>query len=297
MPAAASAPPPKPRTITVPPPPPPPEPEAEIELPRPRTTEEPRAEEPAAAKPALPFSLDGVAELEALSDEQREGVISLARLDMLGPDEEVRVTGLVLILSGSATVQAALADVPAVRVVPGNVVYAKGSIADTMAIRIVGGAEPVRVAIWDLELIEQTLGQCPGLLDELEQASDRMQALAGATMGPIGERLDEAMRAVVLSRLEVRVLEPGDRIATKGQPVAGMVVVGSGGLDLEDAGDVVERLGPGDFLFAAEVLEAAAAPTDAVASAKGAVILFGKRSLAQDLLVSFPPLLEVFAGM
>jgi hypothetical protein len=292
MPAAASAPPPKPPTITSRPPAPEPEPEGEIELPLAPTADEP---EPA-LEPALPFSLEGVVELEALSDEQRVDVISLARLDTLGPDEEVRVTGLVLIVQGSATVQAELTDVPALRVSQGNVVYAKGSLADTMAIRIVGGSEPVRVAIWELDLIERTLGQYPGLLDELQQASDRTQALAGATMGPIGERLDEALRAVAVERLQVRVLEPGEQFATKGNPVAGIAVVGTGGLDLVDEGTIVEHLGPGDFLFASEVLAAAPAPADAVASAKGALILYGKQTLAKDLLVSCPPLLDVFAG-
>jgi hypothetical protein len=289
MPASMSAPPPKPPTLTSPPPPlpVPSEPRSKLDLPpAPPAAEAPEPE-------PLPFSLDGVAELEALSDEQRDEFIRLAHLDTLGPDEEVRVTGLVLIVDGTATVQASLADVAAVRVVRANVIYAKGSIADTLAMRIVGGAEPVRVAVWDLSLVEKTLGQYPGLLDELQQASDRLQALAGATMGVLGDRLDDSSRGAALEQLEVRVLEPGDRIATKGQPVPGMVIVGTGGLDVKDEGEVVEHLGPGELLFGPRVPEAGAAPADAVASTKGAVILFGKPALAHELLVSSPPLLEI----
>jgi len=101
------------------------------------------------------------------------------------------------------------------------------------------------------------------------------------------------VRSTTLEQLEVRVLVPGDRIATKGESVPGMVIVGTGGLDIQDGGEVVEHLGSGDLLFGAKVPEAGPAPADAVASAKGAVILFGKPALAHELLVSNPPLLEI----
>jgi hypothetical protein len=58
-----------------------------------------------------------------------------------------------------------------------------------------------------------------------------------------------------------------------------------------------ERLGPGDFLFATEVLGGGLAPTTARAGPRGAIVLFGARAVAHELLVTCPPLLEVFAGM
>jgi hypothetical protein len=56
-------------------------------------------------------------------------------------------------------------------------------------------------------------------------------------------------------------------------------------------------VGSGEFLFPGEVLGAGAAPLTARAGPGGALILFGDRMIAQELLVTCPPLLEVFAGM
>jgi CRP-like cAMP-binding protein len=124
-----------------------------------------------------------------------------------------------------------------------------------------------------------------------------MQAIAGCTMGPVGDRLDESLRALAIDQLEVRVLGPNEVIAAAGQPVPGMVIVGVGVVELEGNDGASERLGPGDFLFATQVLGGGAAPTTARAGAKGAILLFGARAVAHELLVTCPPLLEVFAGM
>jgi CRP-like cAMP-binding protein len=126
------------------------------------------------------------------------------------------------------------------------------------------------------------------------KASNRIQAIAGCTMGPLGDRLDEGLRASAIERLEVRVLQPDDVVASAGLPVPGMIIVGIGSVELDQGRD---PLGPGDFLFATEVLGGEAAPATARAGAKGAIIFFGARALAQELLVSCPPLLEIFAGM
>ena len=56
-------------------------------------------------------------------------------------------------------------------------------------------------------------------------------------------------------------------------------------------------VGSGEFLFPTEVLGAGSAPATARAGAGGALVMFGDRAIAQELLVTCPPLLEVFAGM
>jgi CRP-like cAMP-binding protein len=66
---------------------------------------------------------------------------------------------------------------------------------------------------------------------------------------------------------------------------------------LDSGGKEISRLGPGDILFPTEVLGADAAPATARAGDGGAVILFGERHVVHELLVSCPPLLEIFAGM
>jgi hypothetical protein len=75
--------------------------------------------------------------------------------------------------------------------------------------------------------------------------------------------------------------------------------VGAGRIEIvEGAGDnaeVLDELGPGDFLFAAQVLQGGAAPSVARAGKSGALVLFAERKVAHELLVSVPPLLEIFA--
>jgi hypothetical protein len=59
---------------------------------------------------------------------------------------------------------------------------------------------------------------------------------------------------------------------------------------------VVEEIAPGEFLFAAEVMSAGRAHATARAGDAGALVLFGARAVAHELMVSVPPLLEVLAG-
>jgi CRP-like cAMP-binding protein len=103
----------------------------------------------------------------------------------------------------------------------------------------------------------------------------------------------------VTSRLKVRALEEHEVCAAQGTPVPGLLVVGAGELELlgDDGQPNGSVLSPGDFLFAAEALRAAPAPNTARAAKGGALVLFADRNLAQELLVTCPPLLEIFAGM
>jgi hypothetical protein len=125
-----------------------------------------------------------------------------------------------------------------------------------------------------------------------------VQAEVGATMGPLGERLDPMLRGDVISRLTLRVLGEGEVFAMRGKAIPGLLVVGAGELELVGDGGSpqAERLRAGDFLFPSEVLRAAPAPATARAAKGGALVLFAERRVAQELLVTCPPLLEIFAG-
>jgi hypothetical protein len=74
--------------------------------------------------------------------------------------------------------------------------------------------------------------------------------------------------------------------------------VGAGELELvaEDGKPNGTVIRPGDFLFPNEVLRAAPAPETVRAAKGGAIILVADRQIAQELLVTCPPLLEIFAG-
>jgi CRP-like cAMP-binding protein len=264
-----------------------PEPEA---TPAPELTASP---EPAPELEA-PFYLGALEASGELNDEQRKALFQSATVESIGAGDELKVTGLALILDGLVSVQATVSDVAAGTLKSGEALYAKSSIPDTMTLRLVAEANPTKVALWDLHAVEAALAGSSVLLEGLMQASNRIQAIAGCTMGPLGDRLDEGLRTSAIERLEVRVLQPNEIVATAGLPVPGMIILGVGSVELEQDGD---RLGPGDFLFAREVLGGESAPSTARAGAKGAIIFFGARALAQELLVTCPPLLEIFAGM
>ena len=117
-------------------------------------------------------------------------------------------------------------------------------------------------------------------------------------MGPLGERFDPALRAQVASKLTVLALSEHEVFAARGKPIPGLLIVGAGELELVGDDDLPSGsvLRPGDFLFPSEVLLAAPAPCTVRASKGGALILFADRPNAQELLVTCPPLLEIFAG-
>src|SRR5262245_35619948 len=110
-------------------------------------------------------------------------------------------------------------------------------------------------------------------------------------MGPMGDRLDDMLRGMVLERCKLVKLLPGEVLVEKGKPVGGLYIVGAGRIE---AGD--DELQPGDFLFAPQVLSAGAAPTTARAAASGALLMAADRHAAHELMVIVPPLLELLAG-
>jgi hypothetical protein len=163
----------------------------------------------------------------------------------------------------------------------------------------VGAAPTSRVAVWDDHAVTEAFRTCPWVEDELRASGDRLQALVGITMGPLGERLDPSLRADVANRLSVRALAENEVVATKGTAIPALLVVGGGELELVDDdgapnGTVVRA---GEFLFPNEALRAASAPATVRAARGGALVMLAERHIAQELLVTCPPLLEIFAGM
>jgi hypothetical protein len=137
----------------------------------------------------------------------------------------------------------------------------------------------------------------PWVEEDLRAAADRVQTLVGITIGPLGERIDVSIREEIVSRLTMRPLGPAEIVVNAGEPVPGLLLVGIGELELIKDDKVSGTVGSGEFLFPTEVLGGGSAPTTARAGPGGALVLFGDRRVAQELLVTCPPLLEVFAGM
>ena len=257
--------------------------------------------EPRDAASAVSNGVD-LSQVEALSDlpdDARDEFAMAATVVTLARDDEAAGFALALVLDGSVDLSATIVDAAAQRLGAGAVLRARGTIDAIAPMRLVGAAPQSRVATWDEDAVTHAFRTCPWVEDELRAAGDLHQALVGITMGPLGERLDASLRSDVASRLRLRPLAEHEAIATRGQPVPGLVVVGAGELELLDEKGAPSGavLRPGEFLFPNEALRAAPAPNTVRASRGGALVLMAERGATQELLMTFPPLLEIFAGM
>ncbi len=250
----------------------------------------PRADTPARVV------LDDVEAFADLPDDARLAFASAARVTELAEGEEVSSFALAYIVSGSVDVAATMVDAPAARLHSGAVLRSRGTIEDGIPTRLIGVRSGV-VATWTHAAVEEAFRTCPWVEEDLRVAADRIQALAGITIGPLGERLDASIRGQILERLAMRALTPGEVVVRAGEPMPGLLLVGAGQLEVVEGDGVVGVVASGEFLFPTEVLGGGNAPKGARAGSGGALILFGDRMVAQELLVTCPPLLEVFAGM
>jgi hypothetical protein len=231
-----------------------------------------------------------------LPDDARLAFAGAAKVSALAEGEEVSSFALAYILSGSVDVAATMVDASAARLGRGAVLRSRGTTTDGVPMRLIGVESGV-VATWSDAAVEEAFRTCPWVEEDLRVAADRLQTLVGVTIGPLGERLDSSIREQIIERLTMRTLIAGDVVVTAGEQMPGLLLIGVGELELMDGEKVAGVVGSGEFLFASEVLGGGNAPRTARAGSGGALILFGDRKIAQELLVTCPPLLEVFAGM
>ncbi len=238
-------------------------------------------------------------EVRGLEDIPPNAQVALVRDAVIEPldiDEEVRSFALALVLKGVVNIMPAVADLSCARAAKGDIVWAQGHLDEGVALRLVGAEKGTEVAIWDASTIKAAVRDCPWVIDDLKVLADRFQALAGVAMGPLGERLDDSLRGMVTGRCELKRLLPSEELAARGKPVGGMYIVAAGRVEVLDGERVESELGPGEFLFGPQVLSNGAAPRTARAGKGGALLLFAGRSVAHDLLMTVPPLLEIFAS-
>jgi len=239
--------------------------------------------------------LSTIEALTDLPDDARDAFARAAHIETLAKDEEISSFALALVLEGELDVASQLVDAPALRLERNAILRSRGTLEDGVQLRLVCASETARVATWDDAAVADAFRTCPWVEDDLRVVADGVQTKVGVTMGPLGERFDMALREIVTSKLKVRSLAPGEQIATQGKPTPGIVIVGVGDIELFKGDARTGVLRSGDFLFPAEVLGGAPSPAHARAGRKGALVLFGDRMTAQELLMSFPPLLEILA--
>jgi hypothetical protein len=250
--------------------------------------------------PVLAADAPDLSAIEALSDlpdDVRDAFAQRGTVHDLERGDEVSGFALAVVLKGPADVAAAASDAPAVRLDTGAVLRDRGTIERVAPLRLVAAGESVRVVTWNEPEVATAFGACPWVEDELRAAADLTHALVGVTLGRLGERLDATLRAEITGKLHLRALASHDVFVQAGAPIPGFLIVGAGELELlSPSGEVRGKaLHAGDFLFPSEVLRAAVAPSTVRAADTGALVLMCDRRVAQELLVTCPPLLEIFA--
>jgi hypothetical protein len=243
------------------------------------------------------LDLSAVEAFADLPDDAREDFARAATQQSVERGEEISGFALAFLIEGSADVAATIVDAVAERIEAGTVLRSRGSVADSFPIRLVAASPTALIATWDDASVAAAFNSCPWVEEDLRAAADRMQALVGITMGPLAARLDPSLRHDLMARLKVRFLSGGEVLVEQGKAVPGLLLVGVGSLELVVGEDVRGRVGAGEFIFADAILGGGVAPMTARAPSEGAVILHADRNVAQELLVTCPPLLEIFAGM
>jgi hypothetical protein len=255
---------------------------------------------PPSSEEGQPPSVDGLSfeSVEALADLPEEAQAELSRsgqlLTLSSGQHVVLRDGAALVTRGTVHVTLLHSDVSAARVGAGAVVAARGSV-EAGPLRLIADSAQTHIVSWSEEKLTSAMRDCPWVVDDLRLLADRFQAHASAGLGPLGERLDDALRAAVYERLEVRVLSPEECIAERGKPLKGLFVVAVGELSV-DSDDNHSTLRAGEFLFPGCVIGAEPAPHDVKAGPKGGLVLFATRPVAHELMMSVPPLLEILAS-
>jgi hypothetical protein len=235
--------------------------------------------------------------LQDLPEEAQLELVKQARIERLAQEDEVSAFAVALVLEGWVDIMPTVADAACARARRGEVVFTTGTLAERVGLRVVSGHENTRVAVWDERALAAATADCPWVADELRMVADRYQALAGACMGPMGDRLDDSLRSMITDKCEIRRLLAGEIIIEQGRPLPGLFIIGAGRLEITAAdGSSAFELAAGDFVFAAEMLGGGSAPATVRAGNAGALVLFAERRVAHELMVVVPPLLEILAG-
>jgi hypothetical protein len=241
------------------------------------------------------LDLDSVEALGDLPDDAREAFAQAAKIHGIALDEEVSHFALALVVEGDIDVSATIVDAPALRLTKNAVLRSRGTLVPGVGLRLVCASDKATIATWDDAAVTAAFRTCPWVEEDLRAVADRVQAKAGLTMGPLGERFDISLREHLTSKLTLRTLAPGEILVAQGKPV-GILIVGIGDITLtKKTGERAGTARPGDFVFPNQTLAHGVAPETAAAGEAGAVVLVGDRATAQDLLMTMPPLLEVLA--
>jgi hypothetical protein len=253
------------------------------------------------APPAEPIrisnvELRGIEPFSQLPDEVQRALVRAAVIEDLVPGEARTSFGAVLVVAGEVSVCAVNLDVPVKVAATRSFIASRGSLAESVPMRILGGSSGATISRWSTETFEQALGAHPQATEECRRVSDNLQVRIGLTLGALAE-VDLGTRDDILARLQVRVLEPNEVITEEDGPMPGLVFVVGGSVEIleGDPAVVVADVRPGDLLFPEALWAGVAAPLRSRAATSGALLLVGDRKLALDFAESVPVVGELLS--
>jgi hypothetical protein len=123
---------------------------------------------------------------------------------------------LALVVQGSVSVMPAIADCIAALAAVGDAIFTVGTLHQTFALGLVAREDGTKLAVWSDDDMVGVLAESPSVAHEFRKHADRLRARAGAAMGLLGDRLDDATRNVVMERLDVRSYASGEVIIEAG---------------------------------------------------------------------------------
>ena len=257
--------------------------------------EEP-VEEPAVAveerTSAPAVDLAGVEAFTDLPDDVRDRLAARAAVVSLQEGESVPLGALGYIVAGSVDVTAEAVDAPIHALAAGEVLLGYGTMQPANDLRVFATEEGATVALWEADAVTEALASCSWVEDELREKADPVQARAGLTVGPLGQRVDSSLLAPFFDQLEVKPYAAGELIVDAGARVPGLVLLAVGSVTVGDDSRAV-----GGFLFPEQVLGAGKCPVAVHAGPGGATILLADRMKTQELMATAPFLIELLAGM
>jgi hypothetical protein len=239
------------------------------------------------------LDLSGADAFADMPDDTRVEFERQAALHDLHNDEEVSGFALAWVESGELAVMSLVSDIPAVCLEPGQVLRSRGTVDERVPLRLVCNSETARVATWSEDAVAVSFEALPWVEEDLRAEADRTHALIGVTLGPLGEAFGPALLEEITSRLQPRHFMEGETVVSRGEDLPGLLILGVGVLDVVDAeGAVASSLDVGTILFPGSLLSMGDAPSTVRAGRGGAVVLMVGRTAAQEMIMTFPPLLE-----
>lgn len=246
------------------------------------------------APPADPIrisslELRGLEPFAHLPEEVQRTLVRSAIVEDLVPGEARTAFGAVLVVAGEVSVCAVNLNVP-VKLAPArSFIASRGTLAEPVPMRILGSSSGATISRWSAEAFDQAIHAHEQAVRDCRSASDLLQARIGLTLGALAE-VDLETREAMLSRLDVRALEPGEIITEEDGPMPGIVFVVGGSVEIleGDPANVVSDVRPGELLFPEALWAGAAAPLRSRAAGTGALLLVGDRKLALDFAETVP---------